>query len=77
MVAVSHTKKARNDRIARLRETGMSFRKIAERIAIEFPEDDPTKNIKRNRVRDIYRRDVLGIEEPGTLFRKKQREAAK
>jgi hypothetical protein len=48
----------------------MSFAEIVRRLAIEFPEDA----IKAERVRNIYYRDKFGTEEPGTLFRRRQRE---
>jgi hypothetical protein len=69
---MSHTKTARNARIVRLRDSGLSWRKIADRIAVEFPDDACGKT----RVEQIYNRDVKGVEDPGTLFRRRQREKA-
>lgn len=52
------TKTARNTRIQRLRDdTKLSWRKIAERIEQEFPEDA----VSHQRIKEIYDREVLGI----------------
>ncbi len=51
------TKTKRNTRISLLRDSGMSWRKIAEHIASEFPEDA----VSHQRCKEIYDREVLGI----------------
>jgi nuclear transport factor 2 (NTF2) superfamily protein len=66
---MSQTKEARNKRIVRLRNAkrSLSWRKIAERIAVEYPDEA----VSWQRCRDIYRREAEGIEEPGTVYQRK------
>ena len=70
---MSKSESARNERIVRLRDDdriNLSFQKIADRIAVEFPDIEP---ISKERVRGIYNRDKLGIEDPGTVWRRENK----